>query len=259
MELIAKVSKGSKMDQIYLPKNRIGLPNGQFVIISPLDNKIKPKLNFKPYYYNIDNIEPLKLKIIEEIFSNLEEISPDNIIIAGSFIEKGFNFNDIDILVICNKNLEINKIKGGLENSLKIKIHLLVLDNKTLLDGLSKDPLYEMMLSKCITKERLIFKSKRKIDYKLLDYQLLKSKLLIDNFEILNGNEKYYFTLNLISIQLFIQGKKLNKKIINKEIEREFNIEISEIKNNILDKNKFIKRYSSVYKRTFDLIMSRIK
>ena len=195
MELIAKISKGSKMDQIYLPKNRIGLATGQYVLVSQLNNIIKKEKEFRPFFYNLKDIAPIKLQIIKQIFINLEALNPENIIITGSFLEQGFHFNDIDIILITKNKPEIREIQKNLESQLKIKIHLLVLNNKSLTEGLSKDPLYEMMLSKCVSKERLIYNAERDIDYKILDYQLLKSKSLIDNFDILNGNEKYYFLL----------------------------------------------------------------
>ena len=39
MEIIAKISKGSKMDQIYIPRNRESFPAGSFVIIKLLEEK----------------------------------------------------------------------------------------------------------------------------------------------------------------------------------------------------------------------------
>ena len=36
VELIGKVSKGSKMDQIYIPKNREAIPVGSYVVVKPL-------------------------------------------------------------------------------------------------------------------------------------------------------------------------------------------------------------------------------
>ena len=69
MELIAKISKGSNMDQIYIPKNRTGLPIGQYVIIAPLEKELAKKQKFKPFFYNVSGLEPLKLEIIESIFN----------------------------------------------------------------------------------------------------------------------------------------------------------------------------------------------
>lgn len=253
--MIAKISKGSNMDQIYIPKNRTGLPIGQYVRIVSIEEFKEKKSDFKPFFYNANNLEPFKLEIIKSIFNILEAIKPQNIIVTGSFLEEGFKFNDIDVLIVKDEKTEIIPLKIKIENMWGIKSHIIYADNKTLISGISTDPLYSLMLSKCVSKNRIIFKIKRIFDYKLLDFQLLKSKTLIDNFDILNGEEKYYLLLNMFSILRFIQNKKLSKEAVNKDIEGKFGIKIRAIKENILEKNKFIKKYKEIYNKTFNLIM----
>ncbi len=262
MEIIGRISKGSKMDQIYIPKSRIGMPAGEYVIILPLENKLQKKKQEKKqkqYFYNTKGLEPIKLRVIEEIFSVIKkQMSPENIIITGSFLEKGFMFNDIDILIVNKQEIDTEIIKKQVENLTGIKTHIILIDKKTLILGLSSDPLYVLMLSKCISQNRLIFKIERNIYYKILDLHLLKSKALIDNFNILSGNEKYYLTLNMVSILRFIQNKKLSKEIINEEIEKMFSININELKENLV-KEDFLKKYKKIYIKTFNLILKNIK
>ena len=115
------------------------------------------------------------------------------------------------------------------------------------------------MLSKCISKNRFVFNIKREMNYKTLDLNLLKSKTLIDNFDILNGDEKYYLTLNMVSILLFIQNEKLSKEIVNKEIEKIFEVKVNDIKRNMIKKDKFLNEYKNVYGKTFNLILDNIQ
>lgn len=258
-ETIAKVSRGSSMDQIYLPKNRAGLPVGQYVLITPLESRIGQEPKYKPYFYNVKKIEPLKLELIVDIFKLIDKTNPGNIIITGSFLEPGFKFNDIDILVIKEEDIDAEKMQNKIECLIGIKCHILSFNSKTLASGLSTDPIYSLMLSKCVSRNRLIFNVKRKIEPKLLDFQLLKSKTLIDNFDILNGEEKYYLTMNLVAISLFIRNMKLSKETVNKNIEEIFGIKIKDIKNNLLEKDKFIGKYKEIYNKTFNLIMENIK
>ena len=63
----------------------------------------------------------------------------------------------------------------------------------------------------------------------------------------------------MISILLFIQGKKLNKEMVNKEIERIFNTKIKELKNNLIDKENFLKVYTKIFNKTLNLILDNIK
>jgi hypothetical protein len=258
MEVIGKVSKGSKMDQVYIPKNRVGLGIGSYVVVKLLEEK---ETITRPYFYNTESIEPIKLEIIAKIFQSINKITKnENIIITGSFLDAGFNFNDIDILLITEEKTKYLFIKKEIEDKIKIKLHLLILDNKTLIKGLSTDPLYQLMLSKCIAKKRLIYNIKPRINYKILDLNLLKSKTLIDNFEILNGNEKYYLIRNMIAISLYIQHKKINKESVEREIKKIFNLKsIKEIKQNMIEKEVFLKKYKATYKNTFNKILQGIK
>ncbi|MDO8460604.1 MAG: hypothetical protein Q7S74_05820 [Nanoarchaeota archaeon] len=261
-ELIGKISTGSKMDQIYIPKNRVGFSTGEYVIISPLKYNLGEKegsKKLKLHFYNTGKIEPIKIKIIEDVMQLIEtKVNTDNIIITGSFLDKGFGFNDIDIIILSQKEINTEIIKDKIDKLEGIKTHIILLDNNTLLQGLSTDPLYSLMLSKYVSKNRMIFKAKRKIDYRFLDLNLLKSKDLINNFDILNGKEKYYFTMNMIAILLFIEGKRLNKDLINREIERKLHVKIKDLKENLVSRD-FLDRYKRVYDNTFNLILDKIK
>lgn len=247
------------MDQVYIPKNRSGFSIGSYVLLKPLEIK---KYVEKPYFYNIKDIEPIKLEIVNEIMNSIDKISDnyENIIITGSFLDQGFNFNDIDVIIVSENKSNIKSIENMMEDRIGIKTHVILLDNKTLIKGLSTDPLYQMMLSKCIAKKRFVYKIKHKIDYKILDLHLLKSKLLIDNFDLLSGDEKYYLVRNMIAISLYLQKKRIDKDKVNKEMVRIFNLkDIKEIKQNILDKNIFLKKYNIIYKKIFNRIMENIK
>lgn len=263
MEIIAKVSKGSRMDQIYIPQKREGFSTGSYVIIKPLDvvlEKGTKKITEKPYFYNIKKIEPIKIEIVNKIIKSINETSNSkNVIITGSFLNEGFNFKDVDILIIDEDKINIEQIKKNIEKNTGIKTHIIMLSNKTLIKGLSTGPLYQMMLSRYISKKRLVYKIKRKINCKVLDLHLLKSKILIDNFDILNGNEKYYLTRNMVAILLFLENKKISNENVDKKIGGLFNIKIGELKQNILEKDRFLKKYKALYSKIFNRMMQDIK
>src|SRR3989344_9678350 len=114
MEIIAKISRGSKMDQIYLPKNRFGLNPGSHVLVREISHEKEEKL----FYYNIKKIEKVKIIIIKEIFKLLNKYNFDNVIICGSFLDQGFNFNDIDIILINESEIKLEPIKNELKENL---------------------------------------------------------------------------------------------------------------------------------------------
>lgn len=257
MEIMSRISKGTKMDQVYIPKNRPGFSVGSYVVLKPL--KVEKTLE-KPYFYNVPALEPIKVELITEIMRIIDtQCTYENIIITGSFLDKGFTFNDIDVLIISNEMIDTHILKQALEEHTGIETHIIVVSNKTLVQGLATDPLYSMMLSKCVAKKRLIYKVKQMINYKILDLHLLKSKVLLDNFEMMDGNEKYYLVRNMVAIFLHLQKRKITKDGVDREIHQLFNVTATEIKKNMLEKDSFSKRYRGVYNKTFNLLLDSIK
>jgi len=253
-ELISKISKGSKMDQIYIPKERSpGFETGTFVLIRPALEKAK----INPFYYNVDNIEPIKIILIQEILSHFEYF--DNAIITGSFLEIGFDFEDIDLILIAEKKPNVQSIERHFKETLGINVHIISVNFKTLLKGISTDPLFQMLTSKFVSKKRVIFKIKNEINYKLLDLHLLKSELLITNFQFLTGREKYKFVRNLFAIILFLDEKSISPESVDSEINRCFGKDsVKNIKENLVDKS-FLARYEKLYENTFKRIMRGVK
>lgn len=261
MEIISKISKGSKMDQVYIPKNRMGFSTGSYVVLKPLGTE---KIEKKPFFYNVSTIEPIKLSLVNNIFNILSNTVENysNILITGSFLEKGFNFNDIDIILISEDKIDAEYCEIMLNNNLGIKFHVILIDNKTLVKGLSTDPLYQMMLSRCISKNRFIYKTKPKFNYKILDLHLIQSKTLIDNFDFLTGDEKYKLVRNLISIDLFIKNKKVTNEIVDSTVRKIFGHNtVDKLKKNILvvKKKKFLNKYKKLYDQLFDKILKGVK
>ncbi len=239
------------MDQVYIPKNRNGFGIGDYVVVKEIE---KSRIE-RPFFYNIDFVEPVKLEIIKEIIKIIDKnVKNENVIITGSFLDKGFCFNDVDVIVVSEEKKNIEKL---IIDKLKIKVHVLFLNNKELKKGLEIDPLYQMMLSRCIAKKRFIYNIKSKINYKILDLYLLKSKVLVDNFDFLDGNEKYYLIRNLVAIYLYLENKKIGKEKVDKEIERKFE-KIEKIKKNMLEKTSFLKKFKKMYDETFERVMDGI-
>lgn len=247
MELVGKVSKGTKMDQIYIPKNRSGLSIGSYVVLKPID--IVEKHN--PVFYGVDYIEPIKMKIVEQIFDYLSGVDASNIMITGSFLEKGFHFEDVDVLIVAEK-CNANYYKGILKNSLGINFHLIVLDEKTLIKGIETDPMYQGMINTCIAKKRLFYRVRNKPNFKILDLHLLK------NIDLnTTGREKYKLVRNLIAIQMFIHNRKIQN--LNLQIERVFGKgTVENLKNNLVDE-LFLRKFNRVLKKVQKEVLNEQK
>ena len=266
MEIVSRISKGSKMDQIYIPKNRAGLNIGDYVIVRLISLEEQEQLKkqgenlMKSFLYGINKIEPIKIEVISRIFGILAKFQFENVIITGSFLEKGFNFNDIDLMLISKEQDHGKKeaIESQIVNLIGIKPHILMLSKKTLISGLETDPIYESMISRCISRERIVFNYKRQILPRLLDLQLLKSKDLIKNYQEYNGKEKEYLVKNLVSISLFLEGKRIKQDEIARKIKAELKTRLEEIRENTAGK-EFERNYEKLYKETFNKILKEVE
>ncbi|MBI2137654.1 hypothetical protein HYU12_03990 [Candidatus Woesearchaeota archaeon] len=259
--IMGKISRGTMMDQIYIPKQRApGLEIGVAVLVEPVTERIATKPKLKPYYYNVKSLEPIKVSIIEKIFDYFEHAANvDNVLVAGSFLEHGFEFQDIDIVVLTEKSVNNTAIKAHFKATLGIDIHLIILPLKELLGGIASDSLFQMLLSRFIAKKRLVVLKSRLIKYKLLDLQLLESKALIDSFDFLNGREKYKLTRNAVAIACFLDNKPLNSCFIDKEIERHFGeASVISIKENTIGP-EFLLKYKLFHKELFKRILEGVK
>lgn len=253
--LTGRISKGTLMDQIYIPKERpLGFAVGASVILKPL---IEDDI-IKPVYCNTKKLESVKVMIIQKIFNELN--FADNVIVTGSFLEKGFNFNDVDIILIDNGKINPKELEKRLNKAFSLSFHITAIDYSALIKGLETDPLYQAMLSKYVAKKRAIFKYKNRINYKILDLHLMKSKPLIENFDYLTGNQKYNMARNMMAITLFINNKKINNETVDIAIKRTLKEEPINIKQNIIiDKSIFLKEYKKSYNKLFDIILGGIK
>ncbi len=256
-QLISKVSRGTRLDQIYIPKNRVGFPVGGYVLVKPLRSQ-QPFL--KPHYYGLHGLEPIKVAVAQRIFSIIDHnCQNNNIIIAGSFLERGFSFHDIDILLVREEAVNEGILKGHLEAETGCSIHLIVLPFAALVKGYSTDPLFQAMLSRCIAKKRIIPIKSKYLDFKLLDLHLLKSKPLLDNFEVLSGSEKYGMVRNAVAISIFLSSKKATLSRMNQQISALFGKNAGEcIKNNTVAKSKFIPVFAKLYSSLENKILEGI-
>src|SRR3989338_6612550 len=163
LQLISKVSKGTKMDQIYLTKNRAGMQPGSYVIVQEVPT-LQPSVH--PVLYGVSRIEPIKMRVIQEIFTLLEKMMPPHTcIIGGSFLNKGFNFEDIDMFIIAENILSAKYLGSTMHDKFGIAMHIVPLTPQEYEAARKAEPLLNLALSKCVSSKRLPRGNKRVIRY----------------------------------------------------------------------------------------------
>lgn len=250
-QLIKKISKGARFNQIYLQKNEgIGFEPGKSVVISPLEAIIVKEPSI--FEYNV-KLESLKREIVKTIFKIAESHGHyDNIIITGSFLDEGFNFEDIDIIIVNPQNLEKEKLKDSIEQSIGIIPHLILIDSESLNRGIRRDPLFRLMIDRCVSAKRAIFRKEREFNYKLLDIYLLRNKNLIGGYDLFSIRQRKKLLRDFISIKLFSENKEVTIKSIEKETNRLFGkgvIESLFYYGNNEEKHKFIAKLKKEFNK----------
>jgi hypothetical protein len=257
-KLIKKISKGSRFNQIYLQKNEIGFEPGSNVIITPLDEILNKEISLFEYNVKLDTV---KKEIIRQIFKIIDNKGTySNIIITGSFLNKGFNFEDIDIIIINPTNIEKTELKYLIEQ-IGITPHLILIDSKSFNKGIMTDPLFRLMVDRYVSVKRAIFRKDKEINYKLMDIYLLKNKNLIDGYDLFNIKQRKKLLRDFISIKLFIENKKITLKNIKKEIEKIFGKEIIcrlFYYGDEKTKQKFIKKLKEQFNKIQDKVLDNV-
>lgn len=254
--IIKKISKGARFNQIYLQKNEgIGFEPGKSVVISPLENIIVKEPSI--FEYNV-KLGSLKKEIIKLVFRIIDDNGYyDNILITGSFLDEGFTFEDIDIVIINPRNIQKDRLKDSIKESTGIEPHLIVIDSESFNRGIKRDPLFRLMVDRYVSAKRTIFKKDRELNYKLLDIYLLRNKNLIDGYDLFSIKQRKKLLRDLISIKLFSENKEVTLKSIEREINALFGKDMIEnlfYYGNNEEKHKFIVKF----KREFNKLENRI-
>lgn len=232
------VSKGSKFNQIYIPKGMEGkFEAGDKVEVTLIEKK--EKLHFSKA---LGKLSPFKENLIKEIFSELRKFkSIKQIFVFGSFLTEKIDYNDIDLLLISNQinaNFE-QKIYYALTDNLNLKFHILLLTEESF-DKLAKTcPLTRSALYHFVSDKKYILPEKTELDIKHIKFLLMMPE---DLLEVNLGGRALYDSLRrLIAIEKFLNQKELNPLEINLGIKKISGDRIYDIlkKNETID-NKLI-------------------
>lgn len=213
-----KVSKGSRFNQIYVPKNLDGI----ICIGDEVEVKlVKKKINLY-YSKDLNKISEFKEKLITGMFLVLEEYKEIRIcFVIGSFLTKMISYNDIDLVIIIDdkfKDYKLlkEKIYNKLINKFNQNFHILLIQESKFNNLLMKCPLTISMFDKYISSERIDLRFKRELDKRHIEFLLMMPEDLLE----INVQSKIFLDniRRLVTIERFLDKKLLNLYDINKDI-----------------------------------------
>ncbi|MBU0628529.1 MAG: hypothetical protein KKC75_05025 [Nanoarchaeota archaeon] len=208
-----RISKGSRFNQIYIPKEmEKSLGVGDLVEVRLLQK------SFQIYYKNQQKLSEFKEYLITGIFSALIPFTEiKSVFIVGSFLDE-IAYNDIDLVIISEKEDLEKGIETLLAEKFSQKFHIIALSEEKLNSLMEKDPLTCSMLTSYASNRKAGLNYKRTIDKAHIEFLLMMPEDLLE----LNLPSKSFYDgiRRLITIENFLKNEKIDRKIINNQVEK---------------------------------------
>ena len=204
-----RISKGSRFNQIYIPK--------EMERTFKVGNLVEIRLIEKELFYSKNlKLGEFKEKLIKEIFSFLSQYKQiEQSYIVGSFLTSKADYNDIDIILIAKK--DIKEVHNYLTDKFNLKFHVICMTKENLEKLLRIDPLTRSMFYYCASHDKLP-EFKKEIDKKHLQFLLMMPE---DLLEINTSSKLYYDSLRrLLTIEKFLENKSEDPQEINRELQK---------------------------------------
>ena len=232
-----KVSKGSRFNQIYVPKNM------EPFIEAGDEVEVRLVRKFINVHYSTDlkKLPEFKEDLIKNIFSFLSNIpNVSSMFVVGSFLTEKINYNDIDVVLITS-NWENNfeeTVFNKLIEKFNLKFHILTIEGKKFDHLLRICPLTRAMFSKFICNNQFAVSDGKSIDERHINFLLMMPE---DLLEIKLGSRIFFDSIRrLITIEKFLRKKSLDILMINDDVKKLVNNRLY----NIIRNNKEIEENS---------------
>lgn len=222
-----RVSRGSRFNQIYIPKQY----ENNIAVGDLVEVRLVEKKTTLFYSKHQPKLTKFKEEVIEQVFSLLEKFKTEYIFVVGSFLTEKIDYNDIDVVVINKKTINEEQIYSELINRLNLKFHILCIE-KDKFNYLQKScPLTRAMFSNFVSNKKFSLDNKRIIDIKHIQFLLM---MPLDLLKIDLESRVFYDNIRrLVTIRRFLNNKGLFIKEINNEVKNLIKEPLySKIKNN---------------------------
>ena len=252
MKFIHKVSKGTRFNQIYIPKNmEINFQAGDMVEVTLLEKKIS--IN---YSKDLKNLSEFKEELIKNIFSELDKFREiKQIFFIGSFLTQKQDYNDIDIILISEKNIEkeVNKL---LIDKFELRFHIIHIQSDSFKDLQKYCPLTRSMLFYFISNREFKL-PKGEINKDHIRFLLMMPE---DILKIKVSSRVFYDSIRrLRTIERFLENNSLDPLKVNKEIQNLISQNLSQdMRNNEPINDETINKLRDLIKSKLDKINSMI-
>ncbi|MEK6855002.1 MAG: nucleotidyltransferase domain-containing protein [Nanoarchaeota archaeon] len=218
VKFVHKVSRGSRFNQIYVPK----IMEAEFEVGDIVEVQLIKKKTQLHYSKGLRKLSVFKENLIKEIFSFLRDYNNiRQIFIFGSFLTEKVDYNDIDVLIIVEKESDDfeRKIYDSLINEFNLKFHVISILEERLDRLLGICPLTRNMLYFYVSNEEFSSIRERKIDKNHIRFLLMVAEDLLE-VELNDGRVYYDVLRRLVTIENFLNGLEERHEKIDTTIEK---------------------------------------
>ncbi len=257
MQFTHTISKGSRYNQVYIPKGmEIFFEVGDTVEVKLIKKRIQLQ-----YSKNLKRLSDFKETVIKSIFSAMYQYpSVLQTFIVGSFLKQKAEYHDVDVLIVVQKKDDTleKTIYGELGDLINLKFHLMMIPQERFLHLLESCPLVRNMLSCFVSDQPFKPLPQRVIDQDHIKFLLMMPE---DLLTIRVPSRGYYDSMRrLIVIKNFLVNEENRFFDIEEELaslmQRALVKMLSD--NEPID-NKSLKKVRAVIKSLLDSISKVLK
>lgn len=222
MEFIHKISKGSRFNQIYIPQAL----KSEFEVGDIVQVKLIKKKQHHHLSKNL-KLNTIKESLSKQILASLSYLNIKQIFIVGSFLIKK-DYNDIDILIVSDKNIE-EKVNHILAEKFEMNFHIITMSSQVFKRLIKICPLTRSMLYSFVSNHSFSLPS-QELDKNHINFLLMMPQ---DILKLDVKSRAYYDSLRrLIVIEKFLNNQENQAKIESESESLLGNFLFSQLKDN---------------------------
>lgn len=256
-KFIHKISKGSRFNQIYIPKEL----NESFDVGDLVEVKLLKKKVELYYSKNLKKLSKFKEKLIKDIFSSLSHYKEiGKVFFVGSFLTKREDYNDIDILILSKKSDRDfeTKIYNELVEEFNLKLHIILIEENKFLELLKTNPLIRNMIFCSVSNKKIEEMPEIIINKRSIKHILMLPEDVLD----VDVDTKMLFNAlrRVILMESFIKKKDIQPIEIENKIVKLLGSKLFEdIKNNLTINKEKNDKIKEIIKGKISAILEEIK
>ncbi|MBI2664175.1 hypothetical protein HYX10_02430 [Candidatus Woesearchaeota archaeon] len=211
------VSKGSRFNQIYVPKDMEGLIEAGDMV----EVRLVKKHAQLHYPAGLERLSEFKEKLIGDVFSFLSGIDRvERIFVVGSFLTEKVSYNDIDLVLIVSGKSDgfEESVHSRLTDKFNLKFHIIAIEKERFERLLKICPLTKSMFSSFVCNRPIELPDERLVDRKHIRFLLMMPQ---DLLHVRLGSRVFFDNLRrVVTIERFLRNESLNSASINREVKK---------------------------------------